>query len=89
MKSEDEEIMCALICQVASALQASDKGNSERDVTTLVTRPLWNQWLRAVGLQQNCTPSEWLGQDFTRRIYGSKTIVLESELFRSVSFVRK
>jgi hypothetical protein len=81
----DEEIMMALIGQVANA--AATINGSERDVTTIITRPLWRRWNRATGCNENDEPTEWLGAHNTRRIYGSETIVIDRPGLASVSFV--
>lgn len=78
----DTEIMCALIGQVASAAN----GRSEREVKTLITRPMWNAFLRSIGAKENAVPTEWRGIHRTIRVYGSETIVIESDEMASVSF---
>jgi len=85
VKNNDEELMCALIAQVA---KACPKGKAETSVTTIITRPLWRQWCRAVGMPQNSKPTGWIGIDKTNRIYGSETIVVESKAKVAISFVK-
>lgn len=78
----DREIMCALIGQVAKAAS----GNAETSVTTIITRPMWNAFLRAVDAPCDTNPTPWLGIEKTFRVYGSETIVVEGEEMASVSF---
>lgn len=73
----------ALMGQVAAAVP--DGYGSELDVVTIITRPLWRAWNRAVGSPEDCEPTEWLGSE-THRVYGSRTIVVESDEMRAVSF---
>ncbi len=80
-KPTDFQIMCALVGQVQKAAQ----GRSERDVTTLISRPMWNAFCRATELKEDTSPSEWLGIHKTARVYGSKTIIIERPDFWSVS----
>lgn len=76
-----EQVMCALIGQVARAAQ----GGTEQDVTTLITRPLWRTWNLAVGNHIDAPPTDWIGIEGTNRVYGSKTIIVESEELWSIS----
>lgn len=78
----DREIMCALIGQVAHAAA----GKSETSVTTIITRPMWNAFLRATGSPENSDPTAWKWPKETHRVYGSETIVVDSEEMASVSF---
>lgn len=74
----DEQIAHALIGQVNSI--AGENHCSERDVTTYISRPMWEAWSRFTKTEGE--PTEWLGLHETRRVYGSETIVVESpELF--------
>lgn len=82
MRTTDEEIMCALIGQVSQAAQ----GGSEREVRTVITRPMWNAFCRATKSPENSEPTEWLGMGPTIRVYGSETIVVEGDSMRSFSF---
>lgn len=81
----DDEILCALIGQVADAARPC---HSELEVTTLITRPMWNAFLRATKTPENTAPTAWLGIGKTHRVYGSETIVVERADFASVSFRR-
>lgn len=74
----DEQIARRLIRQVADTVPP---GENERVVTTIITRPMFDAWQRAWG------NGAILGKKWTSRIYGSKTIVVESPIMRSVSFV--
>ena len=78
----DDDILRQLIHQVAKAVP---KGENETAVTTVVTRPLWNAWCRAAGIPENSEPTGWDGCH-ANRIYGSKTIVVESDAMAAVSF---
>lgn len=72
-------IVPALIQQVSKACPI---GKSEVAVRTVISRPLWKMWCRELGDDENCEPTEWIGIKETRRVYGSETIVVESdELF--------
>jgi hypothetical protein len=82
-RNPDEQIARALIGQVAST--AAAKGYSERQVTTLITKPMWKAFLRGLGEDDNLKPTEWIGED-TIRVYGSKTILINSRKMFSVSF---
>jgi len=73
--------MCALIGQVAAA---ADK-DTETTVVTRITRPMWRAWLRAVGEPEDKEPTGWLGIHKTLRVYGSRTIVIESEEMFAIS----
>lgn len=83
--TQDEAIMCALVKQVAKAAN----NNSETCVTTFITCPMWNAHLRAVGIPENSEPTKWLGLYDTIRVYGSETIVVESDKIASMSFRKK
>ncbi len=77
----DDEIMRALIAQVSKAAQ----GKSELEVTTFITKPLWNAFLRAVGEKPNTKPTKWNGLE-TVRVFGSATIVVPGKKMWSASF---
>jgi hypothetical protein len=74
-KPTDFQIMKALMDQVRKAVPL---GGSERDVTTIISRPMWQAWCRAVDMPENSEPTEWLGIHKTMRVYGSRTIVVEN-----------
>lgn len=78
----DDEVMCALIGQVAQAA----RGSVECDVTTIITRPMWNAFCRATKMPENSEPTAWLGIHKTRRVYGSETIVVDRPEMASISF---
>lgn len=79
----DDDILRALIRQVAKAMPP---GQSETAVTTVVTRPMWQAWCRATGIPEDSEPTEWIGAHNTHRIYGSRTIIVESGHMAAVSF---
>lgn len=74
--------MCALIGQVAKAAN----GCAEHNVTTFITKPMWRAFLRATGTPVNSKPTDWIGPKETVRVYGSKTIVVDSNKLQSISF---
>ena len=77
----DDAILRELVDQVAKAA-----GNeSERSVTTVITRPMWEAWCRATGIPEGAQPSEWRGVG-SYRVYGSETVVIESPEMAAVSF---
>lgn len=94
MNPEDKLIMGTLIGQVLIALKAGQrdfpgKPSSEMNVRTVITRPMWNAFCRASGMPENSTPTVWLGPHKTRRVFGSETIVVESDEWWSASrFIR-
>lgn len=77
----DQQIVSALINQVAKAAG----GDSERNITTLISRPMWNAFLRGIGEPEDSAPTDWLGLEKTIRVYGSKTIVIDRDDFWSLS----
>lgn len=80
----DDRIMHALIGQVARAVP---KGGTERDVTTIISIPMWRAWCRAVGMPEDSQPTEWgIGVE-SNRVYGSRTIVVENDKMIAVSGV--
>jgi hypothetical protein len=85
MTHQDHELTSALIGQVGKAVP---KGENELSVTTLITRPMWEAWCRACNLPEDSEPTEWLGSKETIRVYGSRTIVIESDMMASVSFAQ-
>ncbi len=78
----DDAILRELVGQVSKAVPA---GQSERAVTTVISRPMWEAWCRATGIPKGAKPSEWRGID-SYRVYGSKTVVIESSEMVAVSF---
>lgn len=73
----DHDIIHALYVQVVSAMPA---GRSEVAVQTVISRPLWRRFMAAVGCHPDSEPTPWLGCSLkTRRVWGSETIVVESE----------
>jgi hypothetical protein len=87
MTKIDSEITRALIRQVLAALQdATIGGMTEANVLTYVTRPMWEAFLRYQGLPEVTPPTPWQGVD-TVRIFGSETIIVESEEWWSLSMI--
>ena len=79
------EIVYALIDGVRKAIP---QYGSERDVTTVITRPLWRIWNVGTNSPPDSEPTPWLWPEKCNRVYGSETIVVESEKFEAVSFVK-
>lgn len=71
----------ALIAQVTKAAA----GGSELNVVTRISRPMWRMWNEANGHHPDTEPTAWLGQDLTRRVYGSETIVVDDPGLWAVS----
>lgn len=67
----DETIMTHLLKQVMKAARPG----SEREVVTVITRPMWCSFLRAAGVSECATPTVWFGCHRTRRVFGSETHV--------------
>lgn len=82
MRTEDEEVMCALIHQVTKAAA----GGNERDVRTIITRGMWDAFCRAADIPEGSEPTEWKGIHSTYRVYGSETVVIESSEMKSFSY---
>lgn len=82
-------VTCSLMRQVTHArlAQSDRRPLNECGVTTLITRPLWRVFLREQRLPEDSEPTGWIGHG-TIRVYGSETIVVESEEMKSVSFCR-
>lgn len=81
-RAEEIELLRSLIEGVATNVP---EGGSERDVITLVSRPLWEIWCRMTDLPKDTLPSDWK-KDQCARIYGSETILVDSSDFFAVSF---
>lgn len=82
-KPSDSAIMRALINQV---MKATPLKGTERDVVTFITKPMWRAFLRATGSPVNAKPTEWkMGKD-CMRVFGSTTVVLNSQKLQSMSF---
>lgn len=84
MTQQQQDLVFGLIHQV---IAARPPGKSERDVTTIITRPMWKAFMIACGEWQYSNPTGWNG-NYTKRVYGSETIVVESDKMASVSFVK-
>lgn len=80
----DAEIMCMLIGQVSKAVPA---GGTERDVTTIISQPMWQAWCRAVGKPEDSQPTEWGTGPDHNRVYGSRTLVVDNPKMLAVSGV--
>lgn len=78
--------MLRLIEQVQEAKKTAVKPVSERDVTTIITRPLWEQWCRITEIPPGAKPVP-PGQWPCYRVFGSRTIVVESPALECVSFL--
>jgi hypothetical protein len=90
MTAEEQLVIFTLIDQVQNALKSrlgEVPGICERDVRTVITRPMWNVFCRAIGVPENSTPTEWLGLHNTIRVAGSETIVIESDEWWSASAI--
>lgn len=87
----DEEVMCALIGQVARATKAAaitKPAASEVDVVTTITRPMWEAFCRGCKIPTTSKPGPWNGIH-TIRVYGSETRIVESSEFWAISKPRK
>lgn len=58
-----------------SQVMKAARPGSEREVVTVITRPMWCAFLRAVGVPEYVEPTEWLGCHRTQRVFGSETHV--------------
>ena len=76
------EIVRALVRQVSLA----SSGDNEQNVITTISRPMWKAFLSELDIPINTEPSkEWGGT----RVFGSFTIVIESDEMWSFSRLRK
>lgn len=85
-----EEIFRALLGQVIVAMRANrEKGvvETERDLRTLISRPMWEAFLQIMGHPPGTNPTDWIGIG-TIRIYGTETIVVESNEMWAVTMRR-
>ncbi len=80
----DNEVMRVLIGQVSKAVP---RGGSERDVTTIITRPMWRAWCRAIGIPCECKPCAWGSASNHNRVFGSRTLVVDNPKMLAVSGV--
>jgi hypothetical protein len=78
----EQSIGPELVMQVVRAAN----GRNEQCVRTVISRPMWRIFLRWVGWPEDTDPTPWLGTGKTRRVFGSDTIVVESEAFFSFSY---
>lgn len=80
----DHEILSTLIGQVS---RARPKHGSEMNVITLISRSMWRLWNEATDCNPDDEPMNWTHDPKQcRRVYGSYTVVVESEAFFAVSF---
>jgi hypothetical protein len=82
----DHEIAYALMEGVSKAVP--DKG-SERDVVTYVSRPMWQAFCRAANIPELSEPTLWSNDGECCRIYGSATIVVDTDKMIAVSITPK
>lgn len=83
-KPTDFQIMCQLIKQVQ---RARPPGCNERRVTTIITRPMWEAWCRAVEMPTDSVPVNDGPAEQRNSVYGSTTYVVESPRWMCVSGV--
>lgn len=57
---------------------------TEQSVVTLITRPMWDLFCQFTG--DHGEPTAWLGIKETRRVYGSKTIIIPGDNLLAISF---
>lgn len=86
----DDEIMRCLIYQVNKAA----RGRSEREVTTVITLPMWRAFMRATNTPEDTQPTDWKGIHETQRVFGSETIIYGNDstppdFLLSISFNRQ
>lgn len=74
----------ALIDQVTRAVP---EGGCERNVRTYISRPMWRLWCRFVGEPEDSEPSACWGIG-CNRVYGSETVIAESDRLYSYSFAQ-
>lgn len=77
-------VRLALIKQVMDARG----GQSEVNVRTVISRPLWRLWLEATGSSPDDEPTDWRPDFSCRRVYGSETVVIEHPGLWAVSELR-
>lgn len=78
----DDEILRHLVHQVS---RATPKGKTEAAVTTIITRPMWNAFCRAINIPEDSEPTGWIGP-MSVRVYGSNTIVVDMPEMAAISF---
>lgn len=66
---EDHELIRALIGQVKRAIRSLPFNGDEKDVVTIITRPMYDAYLQAVGGSYSDSPD----------VYGTRAIVVESK----------
>lgn len=86
----DSKTFWSLIDGVTNAAKAAG-GGSERNVITFISRPLWRRWNATAGHPPDDPPTAWGGpsgkdRKATRWVFGSETVVVESDEYFAVSF---
>lgn len=80
-KPTSREIMSALITQVMRA--AGPTPTPETEVKTYISREMWTLFLIGTGMTRRLAlktnPTGWIGMGKTHRVYGSETIIIESD----------
>lgn len=82
----DNEIIRRLVEQVRLAVP---KGGSEKDVITVITRPMWRRFLRYIGINSDIDPVFSKSAKNNLTVYGSETIVVERPYEASFSYARE
>lgn len=78
----ERELIATLSDQV---LKAVPPNGSERDVITYISRPMWRMWNGATGVHPDTEPTLWFGNEATRRVFGSETVVIDHDKAFAVS----
>lgn len=84
---------------MAAVRDAVPSGGSEQDVITFISRPMWRKWCEDLGIVEKAfkddkvhflypEPSKFWGPTHAR-VYGSVTVVVESELYFAISRARQ
>lgn len=74
-------------CALKASWEAGNKKDNETDVVTFISRPMWELFLAEVAEAVSFMPDESNGAD-TIRVYGSETVVFESEAVFAYSVPR-
>jgi len=67
----------ALAWNLHSQVTKAAQGHEYRHVTTYITRPMWQAFLRGIGLPDTDEPNEDPCFDKARRVAGSRTVVVD------------
>lgn len=73
LQMTEERVAFELHRQVAKAAHGKDFHH----VTTVLTRAMWQVFLRGIGLPEGDEPNAEVGFDKARRVAGSRTVVLD------------